>query len=228
VLDAEQKASALAYVVLAADGTPHVHHQLYFAPVSDEESGEGDNDGDKGDDDDGDEMQDSSIVGDARPAMSQRLREMLAMMKTELLAVHVASDPAFALDLGTFIMADRESRLGSFDMPSDLRASAPSRLLPDSSPTSSRQRLPPVNGRNSMRRSIAAGSNTRPFRIAMTPSARSPMKRARPGWDGRSRARFTRFLQDDARQASSIIWGARWVSMSRPGGGRQLLPISTN
>ncbi|AOF94570.1 ParB/RepB/Spo0J family partition protein [Sphingobium sp. RAC03] len=134
VLDAEQKASALAYVVLAPDGTPHVHHQLYVAPVSNEESGEGDNEGDEGDDDAGDEMQDSSIVGDARPAMSQRLREMLAMMKTELLAVHVASDPAFALSLGTFIMVDRESRLGSFDMPSDLRASAPSRLLPDFKP----------------------------------------------------------------------------------------------
>ena len=135
VLDAEQKASALAYVVLAADGTPQIHHQLYVAPVSDEESGEGDNEGDEGDDDVGDEMQDNSIVGDARPAMSQRLREMLAMMKTELLAVHVASDPAFALNLGTFIMVDRESRLGSFDIPSDLRASAPSRLLPDFKPT---------------------------------------------------------------------------------------------
>ncbi len=67
--------------------------------------------------------------------MSQRLREMLAMMKTELLAVHVASDPAFALDVGTFIMVDRESRLASFDIPSDLRASAPSRLLPDFKPT---------------------------------------------------------------------------------------------
>jgi len=134
VLDAEQKASALAYVVLAADGTPQIHHQLYVAPVSDEESGEGDNEGDEGDDDAGDEMQDNSIVGDARPAMSQRLRDMLAMMKTELLAVHVASNPAFALSLGTFIMVDRESGLGSFDIPSDLRASAPSRLLPDFKP----------------------------------------------------------------------------------------------
>ena len=134
VLDAEQKASALAYVVLAPDGTPHVHHQLYVAPVSSEESGEVDNEGDEGDDNAGDERQDNSIVGDTRPAMSQRLREMLAMMKTELLAVHVASDPAFALSLGTFIMVDRESRLGSFDIPSDLRASAPSRLLPDFKP----------------------------------------------------------------------------------------------
>ncbi|SER14911.1 ParB/RepB/Spo0J family partition protein [Sphingobium sp. YR768] len=134
VIDPEQKATALAYVVLGEDGTPQMHHQLYVAPVPDEESSEADNDGDDCDDDVGDETQDNSAAGDARPVMSQRLREMLAMMKTELLAVHVASDPAFALDLGTFIMVDRESRLASFDIPSDLRASAPSRLLLDFKP----------------------------------------------------------------------------------------------
>ena len=134
VIDPEQKATALGYVVLGEDGTPQMHHQLYVAPVPDEESSEADNDGDDGDDDAADETQDNSAASDARPVMSQRLREMLAMMKTELLAVHVASDPAFALDLGTFIMVDRESRLASFDIPSDLRASAPSRLLPDFKP----------------------------------------------------------------------------------------------
>lgn len=134
VIDPEQKANALGYVVLGQDGTPQIHHQLYVAPVSDEESGEADDDGEEGDDNASVETQENNTADDARPVMSQRLREMLAMMKTELLAVHVASDPAFALDLGTFIMVDRESRLASFDMPSDLRASVPSRLLPDFKP----------------------------------------------------------------------------------------------
>lgn len=134
VIDPEQKATALGYVVLGQDGTPQIHHQLYIAPVSDEESGEADDDGEDGDDNASVETQENDTANDARPVMSQRLREMLAMMKTELLAVHVASDPAFALDLGTFIMVDRESRLASFDMPSDLRASVPSRLLPDFKP----------------------------------------------------------------------------------------------
>ncbi|MBU2168953.1 MAG: chromosome partitioning protein ParB, partial [Alphaproteobacteria bacterium] len=134
VIDPEQKATALGYVVLGQDGTPQIHHQLYIAPVSDEGSGEADDDGDEGDDNASVETQENDTADDARPVMSQRLREMLAMMKTELLAVHVASDPAFALDLGTFIMIDRESRLASFDMPSDLRASVPSRLLPDFKP----------------------------------------------------------------------------------------------
>ncbi|RYM09268.1 ParB/RepB/Spo0J family partition protein [Sphingobium cupriresistens] len=131
LIDPEQKATALAYVVLAPDGTPHVHHQLYIAPVTDQGSDEVDG---NGDDDAGDETKDASVADDARPAMSQRLREMLAMMKTELLAIHVASDPAFALDLGTFIMVDRETLLASSEVPSDLRASAPSRLLPDFKP----------------------------------------------------------------------------------------------
>ncbi|MDE0947782.1 MAG: chromosome partitioning protein ParB, partial [Sphingobium sp.] len=134
VIDPEQKATALGYVVLGQDGTPQIHHQLYIAPASDEESGEADDEGDEGDDNASVETQENDTANDARPVMSQRLREMLAMMKTELLAVHVASDPAFALDLGTFIMVDRESRLASFDMPSDLRASVPSRLLPDFKP----------------------------------------------------------------------------------------------
>ena len=66
--------------------------------------------------------------------MSQRLREMLAMMKTELLAVHVASDPAFALDLGTFLMVERECRHMPCIVPSDLYATAPQPLLADFKP----------------------------------------------------------------------------------------------
>lgn len=130
-IDPDQKATALAYVLLAPDGTPQVHHQLYVAPVPYEDSAEA---CETGDAEAGDEVKDTSVTDDNRPAISQRLREMLAMMKTELLALHVASDPAFALDLGTFIMVDRETLLLSSDIPSDLRASAPSRLLPDFKP----------------------------------------------------------------------------------------------
>lgn len=134
VVAPEQKASALAYVMLAPDGTPHVHHQLYVAPVLEEE---GDEVRDEGDDEAADELADTSAVEDDRPAISQRLRDMLAMMKTELLAVHVASDPAFALDLGTFIMVDRECRYAGCEVPSELRASEPSRLLGDFKPETS-------------------------------------------------------------------------------------------
>ncbi|MGB3931781.1 MAG: ParB/RepB/Spo0J family partition protein [Sphingobium sp.] len=130
MIDAEQKAAALAYVVLAPDGTPQVHHQLYVAPVSLERGDE--DDGEDGEA--GDEAHEPVAVEEAAPAMTQRLREMLAMMKTQILAIHVANDPTFALDLGIFIMVDRECRYTPCNIPSDLHASQPSPLLADFKP----------------------------------------------------------------------------------------------
>ncbi|WP_067736901.1 ParB/RepB/Spo0J family partition protein [Novosphingobium naphthalenivorans] len=123
ILTDEQKASSLAYVVIGRDGQPRVHEQLYVAPVEalvDDEGIEAHG----SDDEDGED--DQAEVA-SRPAHSQRLIDELAMMKTEMLAVHVASDPRFALDLGTFIMADAATRLyGSMELGSDLRARVPS------------------------------------------------------------------------------------------------------
>jgi ParB family chromosome partitioning protein len=53
----------------------------------------------------------SSGPGDkpARAAMSQRLVDELAMQRRDVLALHVASDPALALDLFVFILADADT-----------------------------------------------------------------------------------------------------------------------
>lgn len=121
ILTEEQKASALAYVVIGRDGQPRIHEQLYVAPVESLDDGD-DNTGGDDDADHGDEAESS-----AKPVMSQRLADELAMMKTELLSAHVASDPRFALDVGTFIMADAATRhYGSSDLASELRARTPS------------------------------------------------------------------------------------------------------
>ncbi|QSR19475.1 ParB/RepB/Spo0J family partition protein [Novosphingobium sp. KA1] len=130
VIDAEQKASALGYVVLKPDGTPQIHHQLYVAPAADTDPEESDGE----DVEPADGLSGSVAAIDTAPAMSQRLREMLAMMKTELLAVHVSNDPAFALDLGTFLMIERECRHMPCIVPSDLSATAPQPLLADFKP----------------------------------------------------------------------------------------------
>lgn len=119
VITDDQRAAAIAYVVIGTDGQPRIHEQLYVEPKVDEDEQEADETA--GDDDD-DETEESGQV-----KYSQRLLDELAMMKTELLAVHVASDPHFALDLGTFIMVDNANRLsGYYGMPSELRANAPS------------------------------------------------------------------------------------------------------
>ena len=120
VISAEAKAGALAYVVIGADGVPHVHEQLFLAPVACE-------DGDEEPGEDERSAGPDEAVAPGKPAHSQRLADELAMMKTEVLAVHVASDPHFALDLGTFFMIEAATRrFGAHDMPSDLRANAPS------------------------------------------------------------------------------------------------------
>jgi ParB family chromosome partitioning protein len=121
-ISAEQRASAIAYVVVGHDGQPRLHGQLYAEPAPVKPDAD---DGEDGDNDD-DGVDGVEKVVDTRPKLSQRLLDELAMMKTELISVHVASDPAFALDLGTFIMVERAERLYSTGLPSELRASRPS------------------------------------------------------------------------------------------------------
>ena len=122
VLTDEQRASALAYVVIGEDGQPRIHEQLYLTPEAAD-----DVDGEQADEDDGDT--DGAVS--TKPVVSQRLADELATMKAELLRVHVASDPRFALDLGTFVMVDAaQRRYGSSDLASELRAdAAPSRVI---------------------------------------------------------------------------------------------------
>ena len=120
IVSDEQRAQAVAYLVIGRDGQPRLHEQLYVAPVepSDEDNDEADG---------SDSNASDEVTTTAKPAISQRLADELATMKTELLAVHVASDPQFALDLGTFIMAEAATHAyGVWSIPSDLRASAPS------------------------------------------------------------------------------------------------------
>lgn len=117
------KASAIAYLVIGADGVPRLHDQLFTSPP-DEEAED-----DTVDDDNADEEESHATeeLTPGRPAISQRLRDELAMMKTEVLKVHVATDTHFALDLGIFFMVEAATqKYGSYDLPSDLRANAPS------------------------------------------------------------------------------------------------------
>ncbi len=121
-----QKACSIAYVLLDKDGKPHLHTEFYAVPAeaNDEEDPSEDelqdaNPGDDGEDDDEDEGGDA--IG-----YSQKLRDEMAIMRKTILAVHVASDPQFALDLGTFIMVDDACKKGWNGMPSELRAREPS------------------------------------------------------------------------------------------------------
>ncbi len=114
--------------MIGHDGTPRIHEQLYVLPVDDDGSSAED-DGEEGDagDDTGE-----AADADRKPvvAYSQRLTHELAEMKAEMLRVHVASDPRFALDLMTFWMADKATRnYGVYDLATELRADAASSPL---------------------------------------------------------------------------------------------------
>ncbi|WP_454884309.1 ParB/RepB/Spo0J family partition protein [Sphingomonas oryzagri] len=124
-----QKACSIAYVLLDKDGKPHLHTEFYaLPPEEDDEDGEGEDDEDEphgsSSEDEGEEEQ-GDESGDAVD-YSQKLRDEMAMMRRTILALHVASDPQFALDLGTFIMVDDACRKGWNGMPSELRAREPS------------------------------------------------------------------------------------------------------
>lgn len=121
ILTDEQKARAVAYVVLGSDGTPRLHHELYEAP---QQAEEGDDDRDSG-------SSNSTLGEKEKTGISQRLGEELAVQKTELIALHVASDPHFALDLGTFIMVDGAIKHSGCELASQLRASLPQSRISD-------------------------------------------------------------------------------------------------
>ncbi|MFK4873800.1 ParB/RepB/Spo0J family partition protein [Novosphingobium sp. ZW T3_23] len=132
-LTEEQKAGAVAYLIIGSDGCPQLHHEYFAMHCGDDDAGDGDSDGGgagdgTADDDDLGTAEDGPAIPDtndtADETYSQRLLDELASMKTELLAVHVANDPRFALDLAIFIMADRASLAGWTWIPSELSAAA--------------------------------------------------------------------------------------------------------
>ncbi|MDE1918802.1 MAG: ParB/RepB/Spo0J family partition protein [Sphingomonadales bacterium] len=131
IIPEEQKGQALAYLVIGEDGVPCLSESYYVLPPEEsEEEDEADADADGGDEDDG-AAEESSADQEpeaGKAVLSQRLLERLAMMKTELLALHVASDPGFALDLATFLLADTAGRHYS-NLPSELRGPEPSSLI---------------------------------------------------------------------------------------------------
>lgn len=128
VIEESRKAEALAYVVIGDDGVPRIHEQFYVMPAPEPEV---EPDAEEESDGTGGEHHDGDVAGDDKPVLSQRLLERLAMMKVELLALHVASDPGFALDLATFILADASAMTYGPHVPSELRGPAPARLVHD-------------------------------------------------------------------------------------------------
>lgn len=101
VLAPELKGEAGMILTLGRDGTP-VLQSTYYAKRQPDAAG--------GDDDDAIEVV-AGEGGDSsrRATYSKRLVDELAMQRRDVLALHVMSDPAFALDLLVFSLADADT-----------------------------------------------------------------------------------------------------------------------
>ncbi len=111
-----------AFLVLDGLGRPRLDSTLYaeLPPA-----------GEDGEPADGDQADGGGVAPAKAAGMSQRLIDELAMQRRDVLAVHVAADPGFALDLAIFLMIDREAGYSSERSGSSLIAATPSNPVLD-------------------------------------------------------------------------------------------------
>ena len=99
VLAGELKSEAGAFLVLSRDGEPVLAPQYYTkAPETPADEGVVEL------------VEETGSGKPKRAALSQRLIDELAMQRRDILALHVGSDPALALDLLMFTLADEDSQ----------------------------------------------------------------------------------------------------------------------
>jgi ParB family chromosome partitioning protein len=113
-----------AFLVLDEAGRPRLDSTYYEAIPPAGEGGEGD-DGRE------DEAGLTATTPPRAAGLSQRLVDELAMQRRDILAVHVAADPGFALDLAIFLMIDREAGYSGERTGSSLIAASPSNPVID-------------------------------------------------------------------------------------------------
>ena len=131
----EQTAGATGVVYIARNGKVAVHDTLYVAATSD--GGEIDGERREASASAPGMIRVNELEQTSRAAVSQRLADELAHQKTEVVALHVASDPHFALTLGTFMMIDAAVRRSASntdssdgsELPTSLSAHAPESRL---------------------------------------------------------------------------------------------------
>ena len=118
----EVRETATAYLVIGPDGTPTLHPTIYVEQIVRPATGR------SGSTDDDDSAGGTSL---ARP-----LRDELAVQRTQLLGLHIATDPGMAIDLAIFLLADAKVSQGrTFDRGSSLSGNRPTRAPFDFKPT---------------------------------------------------------------------------------------------
>lgn len=116
VLAPDLRAEAGMILTLGRDGTP-VLQPVYYG---ERQEPPGDATGD-----DGEPVRDPEAPVPRRSSLSKRLVDELAMQRRDVLALHIASDPALAMDFMVFLLADADTTDWNRGSPSTLRGGTP-------------------------------------------------------------------------------------------------------
>ena len=176
VIDDEQKAKLGTFLLLDDQGRPKLDTSFYAEIAADDASAaEGDDDAPEAQDD----------VGPRQSGLSRRLVDELAIQRRDILAVHVAADPAFALDLAIFLMVDRDAHHWGDKCGSSLVASPPSNPVFDFKTPDAAATIAAAEATNALERSWTEGSS----RADRFDAFRALPEDARAAWLGHAVAR---------------------------------------
>lgn len=175
VIDESLKSQAGAFLVLDEQGRPKLDTTLYVASSPDDDAANSvDRTGDA-----------ATEKPNGAAGLSQRLVDELSMQRRDILAVHVAADPALALDLAIFLMIDREAGYSSEKSGSSLIAMAPSNPVLDFRTPEAAATIAGAEAAEGLDRSWAEGKS----RAARFEAFRALSDEARAAWLGHAVAR---------------------------------------
>ncbi|MES2136912.1 MAG: ParB N-terminal domain-containing protein, partial [Pseudomonadota bacterium] len=180
VTDDELKGQVGAFLLLDHDGRAKLDSAFYAEIVADE--------GDGGNDASPAQPPSAEVPApqSSRPAGLPRvLVDELAIQRRDILAAHVAADPAFALDLATFLMVDRAETYSSEKCGSTLTAMRPSDPVFGFRTPEARATLAQAEGAEALDRSWMEGST----RAERFDAFRALPDAARAAWLGHAVAR---------------------------------------
>ncbi|HEY1145321.1 MAG TPA: chromosome partitioning protein ParB, partial [Allosphingosinicella sp.] len=178
-IDVELKPTVGAFLMLDQEGRPKLDTGYYTEITFDEDANE-------------DPDCDQPPVVDVHPEQSPKpaglprvLVDELAIQRRDILAVHVAADPAFALDLAIFLMVDRGETYSSEKSGSTLSAARPSNPVFDFRTPEARATLVEAEASEVLDRSWTQGST----RAERFDAFRALPDAARAAWLGHAVAR---------------------------------------
>ncbi len=179
VIDDELKPKVGTFLLLDSEGRPRLDTGFYAEIMVDEDDGE------RAD-------REQPPAADVQPEQSpkpaglpRQLVDELAIQRRDILAVHIAADPAFALDLAIFLMVDRVVIYSSEKSGSTLSAARPSNPVFDFRTPEARATLAEAEATEALDRSWTEGST----RAERFDAFRALPETARAAWLGHAVAR---------------------------------------